>query len=429
MSDEVIIDLTEIVEEVNVEIQEAADGQPGTTEWEGIQDKPTVFPPADHTHDAADLDDVVLSEVTLPVITSPASVAPFDDQDVRVVILPYGSTEPYQITAPTVPLVPPGNPFGFAGPFIVHNRAAVTSDVFGQIIPANATAYIRWKSGGWIVTFTPATTGTVALTADIATHAAATDPHGDRAYVDIQLADKIVLNGNAGTPSNIVLTNGTGLPISTGVSGLASGMAAFLATPTSDNLAAAITDGTGEGGSLMFNENPSVESITVNGTVTMNATSYVYSLSTRTAHNAALGTTTEVLAADLTTSGAGGHHIFTGLPVVSGKTYRISSYIRVSGTAGSVHNGQFTSTFNLLSDDATVIYARPGFETSNVVLGSTPWNSFGWFNSTGTSSQTASLDGTIRPSSSGLLRFIIYNTGSGTMTAKRGSYIALQLLD
>jgi hypothetical protein len=40
-----------------------------------------------------------------------------------------------------------------------------------------------------------------------------------------------------GTPSAAVLTNATGLPISTGVSGLGTGVATFLATPSSANLA------------------------------------------------------------------------------------------------------------------------------------------------------------------------------------------------
>ena len=54
-----------------------------------------------------------------------------------------------------------------------------------------------------------------------------------------------------GTPASVTLTNGTGLPISTGVSGLGTGVATFLATPSSANLASAITDETGSG-SLVF---------------------------------------------------------------------------------------------------------------------------------------------------------------------------------
>jgi hypothetical protein len=60
-----------------------------------------------------------------------------------------------------------------------------------------------------------------------------------------------------GTPSAAVLTNATGLPISTGVSGLGTGVATFLATPSSANLSAAVTDETGTG-ALVFTNSPTL---------------------------------------------------------------------------------------------------------------------------------------------------------------------------
>ena len=60
-----------------------------------------------------------------------------------------------------------------------------------------------------------------------------------------------------GTPSSATLTNATGLPISTGVSGLGANVATFLGTPSSANLAAAVTDETGSG-SLVFATSPTL---------------------------------------------------------------------------------------------------------------------------------------------------------------------------
>jgi len=60
-----------------------------------------------------------------------------------------------------------------------------------------------------------------------------------------------------GTPTSGTLTNCTGLPISTGVSGLGTGVATFLGTPSSSNLASAVTDETGSG-SLVFATSPTL---------------------------------------------------------------------------------------------------------------------------------------------------------------------------
>ncbi|MEK7152358.1 MAG: hypothetical protein AAB834_00275, partial [Patescibacteria group bacterium] len=60
-----------------------------------------------------------------------------------------------------------------------------------------------------------------------------------------------------GTPASGTLTNATGLPISTGVSGLGTGVATFLATPSSANTASAVTDETGSG-LLVFATSPTL---------------------------------------------------------------------------------------------------------------------------------------------------------------------------
>jgi len=60
-----------------------------------------------------------------------------------------------------------------------------------------------------------------------------------------------------GTPSSATLTNATGLPVSTGISGLGAGVATFLATPSSANLISTVTDETGTG-SLVFATSPTL---------------------------------------------------------------------------------------------------------------------------------------------------------------------------
>jgi len=74
-----------------------------------------------------------------------------------------------------------------------------------------------------------------------------------------------------GTPQSATLTNATGLPISTGVSGLATGAATFLATPSSANFSALLTDETGTGLNVFATSptltTPTLTGATLSGTV------------------------------------------------------------------------------------------------------------------------------------------------------------------
>jgi len=162
-----------------------------------------------------------------------------------------------------------------------------------------------------------------------------------------------------GTPSSGTLTSCTGLPISTGVSGLGSGVAAFLATPSSANLATALTDETGSG-ALVFANTPTLvtpnigaatgTSLVLSGNLTVNGTTTTISSTTLSVADKnielAQGSVTEA-AADgggltlhgltdhtwnwvlATTSWTSSDHI----NVASGKSYYINGTVVLSATS------------------------------------------------------------------------------------------------
>jgi hypothetical protein len=69
------------------------------------------------------------------------------------------------------------------------------------------------------------------------------------------------------TGPTITLANATGLPVATGISGLGTGVATFLATPTSANLASAVTGETGSG-ALVFGTAPTITNPIITGSGT-----------------------------------------------------------------------------------------------------------------------------------------------------------------
>ena len=149
--------------------------------------------------------------------------------------------------------------------------------------------------------------------------------------VNTGTAGAFVVNGGAlGTPSGGTLTNATGLPISTGVSGLGTNVATFLATPSSANLISAVSDETGSG-LLVFNNTPSV----TNPTVT-NYTESVVAIGTVTTASTISLTSGTVQTATLTASTA---CTFTMPTSTAGK-----SFILLLKQAASTGNGTATFT-------------------------------------------------------------------------------------
>ena len=127
-----------------------------------------------------------------------------------------------------------------------------------------------------------------------------------------------------GTPSALTLTNATGLPIATGVSGLGTGVATFLATPSSANLAAAVTGEAGSG-ALVFDTSPTITSPAITTSLTTGSTTFALVDTTATTVNFAGAATTLSIGAATGTTTINNALTVTGNLTVNGTTTTVNS--------------------------------------------------------------------------------------------------------
>jgi len=172
---------------------------------------------------------------------------------------------------------------------------------------------------------------------------------------------------NLGTPTSGTLTNCTNLPISSGVSGLGTGVATFLATPTSANLISAITDETGTG-SLVFATSPAITT-----SLTTPSTSFDLINTTATTVNFAGAGTAVTIGATTGTTTVRNGLVVTGDLTINGTTTTINA-TTITVDDKNIELGSVASPTDVTADGG-------GITLKGATDKSITWSSLGWTSS------------------------------------------------
>jgi len=233
--------------------------------------------------------------------------------------------------------------------------------------------------------------------------------------VNVGSAGSIVVNGGAlGTPSSGTLTSCTGLPISTGVSGLGTNVATFLGSPTSANLAACLTDETGTGANV-FATSPTITTPIFAGHALSTTSIYKPSNETRSSNTLAADTDLAIpLAAN---SNYLIEVLIEGALATAGGTFSIQA--RYTGTLDAAIT---TSSIAMVAGGGSALAAGV-FLWSNVVTPTIPI-----FSGSTTTPRGNVFKFKFRTANAGNFVFDWSNgngtgSGSGSWTLRQGSYM------
>lgn len=236
----------------------------------------------------------------------------------------------------------------------------------------------------------------------------------------------VLFNGALGTPSSGTLTNATGLPVTSGISGMGTGVATFLATPSSANLASAITDETGSG-ALVFATSPTISLPSIDNP------RYGY---TTTA--TAAGTTTLTVSSNFQQFFTGSTTQTVVLPVASTMTLGQGFYIENNATGNLTVNSSGGNLVATVTPGTTVLITNILTSGTTAASWDVDWHGFGTITGTGSNVLATAptitnlvLSGTLNAGGgNGTSGQVLQSTGTGVQwsTAAAGAAFSEMLL-